>query len=87
MENETPVAWVGCIWSVGIKSQLTDSLEVELVGRYLDARLVDEEYGYYRPSNLVLGLHHKIIDEVSLYLDLEKGSESERSTFGIRYDF
>ncbi len=77
----------GFQWSVGVKSQITDSLEVELVGRVLDADQVDDEFGYYRPSFWVLGAHYKIVDDFSIYVDLESGSDSDRTVFGIRYDY
>lgn len=77
----------GFQWSVGIKSQITDSLEAEIVGRVLDADQVDDEFGYYRPNYLVLGLHYKVFDDFSIYLDYESGSDSDRSVFGVRYDY
>jgi len=77
----------GFQWSVGVKSQITDALEVELVGRVLDADQVDDEFGYYRPNFLVLGAHYKVVDDFSIYFDIEAGSDSERTVFGIRYDY
>ncbi|WP_196139963.1 hypothetical protein [Aliikangiella sp. G2MR2-5] len=77
----------GFQWSVGIKSQLTESLEVEFVARALDANQVDSEFGYYRPSFMVLGFHHKIFDDFSIFADFEKGSESDRQVVGIRWDY
>lgn len=77
----------GFQWSVGVKSQLTENLEVELVGRVLDADQVDESFGYYRPNYLVLGAHYQLFNQFSLYFDIEAGSDSERTVFGIRYDY
>ncbi len=77
----------GFQWSVGFKSQINDAFEVELVARALDADQVDDEFGYYRPSFLVLGAHYKIVNNFSIYADLEAGSDSDRASFGVRYDY
>lgn len=77
----------GFQWSVGVKSQITEAFEVELVGRVLDADQVDEQFGYYRPNYLVLGAHYKVYEDFSVYFDIEAGSDSDRSVFGVRWDY
>ncbi|WP_444996020.1 hypothetical protein [Aliikangiella sp. IMCC44359] len=77
----------GYQFSLGFKSNITDSLEVELTLKRLNTGEVDVDYGDYRIDYAVLGLHYMFTDNIGLYADFEKEDNSERTSFGVRYEF
>ncbi|MET1254864.1 hypothetical protein [Aliikangiella maris] len=77
----------GYQFSVGIKSQIIDNLEVELTYKRLSTGEVDEDFGDYRVDYALLGLHYIVASGVGIYADYEKEDDSERTVVGIRYEF
>jgi predicted porin len=74
-------------FSIGIKSQLTQWLELEVSARRIDAGQVDVVYGDYEIDYTLVGLNFSVSKNFALYVDFETEDNSERMSFGLRYDY
>ncbi|MGX5175418.1 hypothetical protein ACUR5C_15465 [Aliikangiella sp. IMCC44653] len=74
-------------FSIGIKSQLTQWLELEVSARRIDAGQVDAAYGDYEIDYTLVGLNFSVTKNFGIYADFETEDDSERVSFGLRYDY
>jgi predicted porin len=73
--------------TLGVKSMLLDSLELEVALKYLDAGEVDSTFGDYEKTYGLIGANYRISDEFSVYADYETEEDSNRYSVGLRYNF
>jgi len=73
--------------SIGIRSFVTDSLELDAAVRFLDAGTVDATYGDFNPTYIEVGASYFFTEELAAYASYENESEGNRYSIGLRYDF
>jgi len=73
--------------SVGVRSNVTEAIELKGAVKFLNAGNVDSTYGDFNPTYIELGASYLFTDELSVYADYENESDSDRYSFGLRYNF
>jgi len=73
--------------SVGVRSFVTDELELEVAVKFLDAGNVDATYGDFNPTYIEVGASYFFTDELAAYASYESESDGDRYSAGLRYDF
>jgi|GEM_PF-3054081 len=77
----------GYQFGVGYRHRIGDDFQLEAAVKYLDAGKVDDTYGYYQPTFVTLGANYAITEEFAIYADFETEEDSDRYSFGLKYDF
>ena len=72
---------------LGIKSMITDAIEIDVALKYLDAGEVDTTFGEYDKTYGLIGANYLLSDSVSIYADYEIEEDSNRYSMGFRYRF
>jgi predicted porin len=72
---------------IGVKTMLTESLELDVALKYLDAGDVDQTFGEYDKTYGLVGANYYLSNEFSVYADYETEEDSDRYSFGVRYNF
>ncbi|TQV89266.1 outer membrane beta-barrel protein [Aliikangiella coralliicola] len=73
--------------SVGVRSQVADSVELQAAIKHLDAGEVDPTFGDYNPTFVVLGANYQFDNDMAVYAGYENESDSDRYSIGFRYEF
>jgi hypothetical protein len=73
--------------AVGVKSKVLDSFELDVSLRMLDAGEVDPSFGDYQKHFILIGLDYHLSNDFSIYTDYENEKDSERYSFGVKYNF
>ena len=72
---------------VGYRHMVTDSIQLQAGLKYLDAGEVDATFGDYNPTYVTLGANYSFDEDFAIYADFETESDSDRYSFGLKYDF